>query len=502
MKTPVTSTPPQEVELKLYLPSADPASLAKRLAQTPLLARRKMARQALYNIYFDTPDQALRQQRIALRLRRVGDAAKPQWLQTLKTGGSDASALSRRGEWESAVAGPALSPEALQATPWPDIDQGGSLFSTLLPCFVTVFERCSWQVRRRDGTWIEVALDIGHLEANGQQAPICELELELKAGLPSALFDMARALSRAVAVLPAHLSKAQRGFLLAQGGLGQPCRAQPPKLVLTLGQAALAQCVLREMFAQFTRNLDALCSSDDPEVVHQARVGWRRFRSALRLFKTTVAVAPAPAWLALKPLLSCLGRLRNLDVATTSTLPGLESGYCAGSTQQLASWQAAIAALTQAGERERQAARRELQSPPVGASLLAISEWLETFSVAAHTTPEHKGVLRRWAKRRILRLRQRLVQTQQAPFTPEQQHQVRIWAKRLRYGVEALHDVLPKRLAAACHAQATHLQASLGDSRDMAQASTLVAWLNVDPAIAAFLRGVWVGMNVIKPSLD
>jgi inorganic triphosphatase YgiF len=501
MKSPDQITSPQEVELKLYLPSADPAGLVVRLAQTALLARRKMSRQLLYNIYFDTPDQVLRQQRIALRLRRIGDASKPQWLQTLKTGGSDASALSRRGEWESAVAGPALDLEALQATPWQDIDPDGALFATLTPCFVTVFERCSWQVRKRDGSWVEVALDIGHLEADGKQAPLCELELELKAGLPSELFGLARELAQAVAVLPAHLSKAQRGFLLAQNGLGQPCRAQPPKLVLTLAQPDLAQLVLREMFAQFTRNLDALRTSDDPEVVHQARVGWRRFRSALRLFKKTAAIAEVPSWLALKPLLSCLGNLRNLDVAARTTLPSLESGYCIGSPQLLASWQAATIALTQAGELERQAARRELQSPGVGANLLAISEWLETLTASGYAPPAHKRALRHWAKRRILRLQQRLVQAQQAATMPAQQHQVRILAKRLRYGVETLRDLLPKALAALCHAQATQLQASLGDSRDMAQASALVASLDDDPAIAAYLRGVLVGLSVIKPSL-
>ena len=502
MKPAVTRTQPQEVELKLYLTGDDPAGLAERLRQTPLLAKRSMARQSLYNIYFDTPEQALRQRRMALRLRRMGTQAKPQWVQTLKTGGSDASALSCRGEWESPVPGPVLSLQALKATPWPGMDPDGSLFEALAPCFVTVFERCSWQVHRRDGSWVEVALDIGHLEANGKQAPICELELELKAGQASVLFEIARELALAVAALPAHLSKAQRGFLLAQDGLGQPCRAQPPSLALKTAMPELAQCVLREMFAQFTRNLDALRSSDDPEVVHQARVGWRRFRSALRLFRKADSLASAPSWLALKPLLLSLGKLRNLDVATTATLPRLESGFCTGKPQQLASWQAASTALEQAAALERQAVRQALQAPSLGADLLAISEWLENLAVSGHTKPGHKSALRQWAKWRVLRLQQRLAKAQQAAVTPVQQHQLRILAKRLRYGVETLRDVLPKRLAALCHAQASRLQASLGDSRDMAQASTLVAMLDVDPAVAAYLRGVVVGLDVIKPSLD
>jgi inorganic triphosphatase YgiF len=60
-----------EIELKLALPTSHPASLAKRLAQTPALACRKATHQHLHNIYDDTPEQILRQQRVALRIRRI-----------------------------------------------------------------------------------------------------------------------------------------------------------------------------------------------------------------------------------------------------------------------------------------------------------------------------------------------------------------------------------------------------------------------------------------------
>src|ERR1035437_695711 len=93
----------EEIELKLALPTADPSGLAKRLSRTPILARRKPTQLHLYNVYYDTPEQTLRQQRVALRLRRLGNDEKPKWLQTLKTGDRVESALSRRGEWEMPV---------------------------------------------------------------------------------------------------------------------------------------------------------------------------------------------------------------------------------------------------------------------------------------------------------------------------------------------------------------------------------------------------------------
>lgn len=494
-------TAPQEIELKLSLPGNHCADLAKRLALIPLLARRKASRQSLHNTYYDTPDQALRHKLAVLRLRRVGSEANPQWLQTLKTGTSDASALSRRGEWEISVPGPALNFDALKDTAWSDFDPSGSLFEGLTPCFVTSFERISWLIRRRDGSVVEVALDMGHIEADGNRAPICELELELKAGQPSALFAVARELARVVAVLPAHMSKAQRGFLLAQNGMVEPYRTQSTRLATHLTSPGLAQQLLRAMFAQFTINLNALCTSDDPEVIHQARIGWRRFKSGLRLFKKIPGVAAVPVWLDLQPLLSCLSTQRNLDVALTETLPRLSPHYCMGDVKRTQSWQVMMSKLTQAAAAGRKAVRYTLQEPSVGTGLLLLSEWLETLA-SENTGTDQTRALRHWAKRRILRLHHRLQRAQQQANTPEDQHRVRILAKRLRYGVEALRHLLPNRLAARCYEEAASLQASLGNARDIAQASALVATLHENPNIAAFLHGVVVGSDLLTLSPD
>ena len=496
MKSHRRSSAPQEIELKLCLPGADPAGLVRRLAHAPFLARRKSSQQSLYNIYFDTPDQLLRQQGAVLRLRRVGSEADPQWLQTLKTGASDASALSRRGEWETVVAGQALDLAALQGTQWSELDRDGSLFERLVPSFVTRFERTLWLVRRRDGSVVEVALDVGQIEAEGKQAPICELELELKAGLSSALFEIAREMAHALAVLPANLSKAQRGFLLAQDALDMPQRAQTPKLDSRFSKPELAQVLLGEMFAQFTQNLDALRTSDDPEVVHQARVGWRRFKSGVRLFRKTLAAAEMPSRTELQPLLTGLGELRNLDVALTETLPSLSDRYAAGDAQRAQDWQTLMAALNHTARLQRQAVRRALQEPGVGMCLLALTEWLENLSALKKTGPERKEKLRDWARRQTLRMHQRLEMAQKDAQTEQEQHRVRILAKRLRYGVEALRDLLPKRLANTCFEQALRLQSGLGLTRDVSQAGVLVARNALDPAIAAFLRGVAVGANL------
>lgn len=492
---------PQEIELKLTLPGADPASLAKRLAHIPVLARRPVTLLHLHNIYYDTPEQHLNRERIALRLRRTGSAENPLWLQTLKTGGRSDSALSQRGEWESRVHGPTLERQALQATPWLNLDPDGALFRALAPCFVTTFERSCWTVRKRDGSIIEVALDIGQIEAAGNTAPLCELELELLAGQPAALFDLAHQIARSIAVLPEARSKAVRGYALARSSLHQPLRARPPQLRRHQRLDEAAPSVLREAFCQFTSNLQALRASDEPEVVHQARVGWRRFKTALRLFRPMLNLQTLPALQPLHTLLTLLGELRDLDVAGTDTLPPLAQTYTAADTDREKHWQNLLELISQAARLQRTAVRYALQTPAAGAALLAITEYLEsglalkTPAVPSTTPSKAKSLppLRRWAQKRSARLHKNLQRALKDLSQPDSQHRARILAKRMRYSLETLAPVLKQRRARRWQQQALALQTRLGSNRDLQQAAVLAAKLEAAPALAEFLRGLAAG---------
>jgi inorganic triphosphatase YgiF len=374
------------------------------------------------------------------------------------------------------------------------MDPNGSVFAALSPCFVTTFERTSWSVRKPGGSVVEVSLDIGQVVAGDKRTALCELELELIAGQPAALFAVAQQIARTLAVLPLNSSKAERGYALLQDSLNLPRRAQPPALKAGMALPDAAQQVLREMFGQFTSNLNTLRNSDDPEVVHQARVGWRRFRSALRLFKP--ALEAVPAWPSLGPLLTFLGELRDLDVARTETLAPFADAYTTGNARREEKWQAMLQALTQAASLQRKSVRYALEAPTVGSTLLAITQWLET--PAGQTGPsaakaDLKMPLRRWAGQRVVRLHKNLKRALKNSTDPQSQHRARIFSKRLRYGIEALRPLLPKRQARRWHQQATALQTRIGATRDMHQAAALVARLEADPGLAEFLRGVAVG---------
>ena len=182
------------------------------MAAVPAFMRGRRLYSRCTTSHYDTPDQALRRQRAALRIRR-GRRRGSQWLQTLQDSRQGLSAPSQRGEWEVPWAGPPCTTRPFAAPPWRRLDLDGAVFAALEPCFSTDFERTGLD---RAVAWrrhIEVALDVGVIAADGRTAPVCELELELLSGAPEggcfAWPDPDRLAQGGVApCLPARLSRA------------------------------------------------------------------------------------------------------------------------------------------------------------------------------------------------------------------------------------------------------------------------------------------------------
>ena len=196
-----------ETELKLSLSASD----LPHLLMHPLLAKPEST-QRLLNTYFDTPDLALQQRRMAVRERLTGE----QWLLTVKTAGQSENGLSRRQEWE----GP-TSPGALQFDTLVDDATLATELMALKPhlkaLFCTDFERQRWVITHADAQ-IEVALDQGRIHVPGTtlSEPLLELELELLSGPESALMALADVLRQtpqgALTLTPSDTSKAERGM--------------------------------------------------------------------------------------------------------------------------------------------------------------------------------------------------------------------------------------------------------------------------------------------------
>ncbi len=496
---PSSDRPPTETELKFALPLRDPDALAAMLARVPTLRRRRAVTVTLHNVYYDTAEQLLRQNMTALRLRQLGDKAHPRWVQTLKIGASDASALSQRGEWETELAAGELLHAALMATPWQEFDPDARIFASLKPCFSTIFDRTSWVVRKRDGSALEVCLDIGHVQADGKEGPvseaICELEIELLQGSAEDLFDIAEEISRTLCLIPLGMSKAERGYRAAQGTLHAPRYAQPPSITADMAPVQVVKSLLREMFQQFTANLVAMRTSDAPELVHQARVAWRRFRSLVKLFKNQAVLAGLPAREPLAPLLDVLRVMRDTDVAMTETLPPFANAYVAGSLERQQHWREMERMLAQSAADQRLAVRNALDSPALGLALVQIARWLELPAAATHADSTTSTNTTDWIRLRMERLNKQLKAIPKDSDDPDALHAARIVSKQLRYCTEALAPLLPKRRARHWRKKATAMQTDIGTLRDFAQALNMLAHMPVAPGLLEFLRGLHAGIR-------
>ncbi|MBF8657834.1 CYTH domain-containing protein [Pseudomonas putida] len=204
---------PKETELKLR---ASPETLAA-LREHPLLKKRNKSgwqTRELLNQYFDTPERALAEARVALRLRRDGDTV----IQTLKCRGTSVAGLSERNEHEWQLDKVKLDLKKLDDSCWPvqlaDLDK-----KTIKPLFTTDFTReyaeIAWG-RGKAKVVIEAALDQGFVIAGKRKEAICELELELREGEPAALLELAAELAASVALMPCDISKAERGYRLLE----------------------------------------------------------------------------------------------------------------------------------------------------------------------------------------------------------------------------------------------------------------------------------------------
>lgn len=477
-----------ETELKLLLPGADPAQVAHVLGRHPALRRRARQVQTLHNVYHDTPEQDLRRQKVALRVRRQrsNDTPGERWILTLKTAGTSVGGLSQRGEWESALPDATPRRDALKGSPWDTLDPDGRLWARLAPCFVTTCTRTLWLVRQRGGSEIEVALDVGEIVAGDQRAPLCELELELKAGAPDALHRLARQLAQVLAVLPGQASKAERGYALARGEADVPTRAAALELGASPDLAAATQAVLSDAWDQVLRNTALLMHSEHPEVLHQARVGWRRLRSLARLLRPRVG--PAPQSPALHAFWQATGPVRELDVMLSQTLPAWEAAYVAHDPQRQAAWAALLAQVVAARAQAAATLHVRLAAPDTGQGWLDWGEWLG--GVAQPVVHDASQDWVGWVTDRLGRQHTRWKRLRKTAVSEGERHVLRLRAKRLRYGTEAFASVLPRRQVRSWLRAAGQVQQDEGARRDLSQCVVWLERLAVPAGPLAFMRGV------------
>ncbi len=483
-----------EIELKFRIPAPRLAALQRAVATA------RAEQQPLAAAYFDTPGQHLAQARMALRLRREGDA----WVQTLKAEGSGPL---QRLEHNVPVAG--AGRPALDIARHDGSAAGNALRRLLADAgqpplqerYATSVLRTR-RVLRSGATVVELALDVGEVRAGDRHVPLCEIEFELLSGPPQALLALAGRWVARHGLLLDMRSKSELGHTLAAGLPGSPpTLARPLRLDrqadLDRARAAMLSNTLRQVLANASQ---MAAGPSESEHLHQLRVGLRRLRSVLGAAWPADADCAAddplpPMRAALAALSRPLGAARDADALGEGLWPALQA----------------------AGAPPLPAAPVSGSAPPDPAALLRAPAtqqlWLALIAlglpsdgaVPAATSPPAASALagplqRLW--RQVRRDARRF-----DSLDDEACHRLRRRIKRLRYLTELGTGLWPDKPAARLLQRLKPAQQALGERNDTAvalahgrslvaqdpQAWFAVGWLTarqdaLRPACAAALR--------------
>jgi triphosphatase len=314
-----------EFELKFEIPSSSLPRVAAALRDA------KATRQRLQAQYYDTSNGDLASHGLVVRMRKEGR----QWVQTAK--GKTIRPLERLEHnfiltRYNAVGVPKINLARHAGTPVGEAIVKALSFNPsemlpkLGPIYATDVRRISLLVEYA-GSIVEIALDQGRISANSRSLALCELEVELKQGMPEHAVALARRWCAEYDLWLSSITKSMKGRRLHNSlSVGSAVPAVAPKFDRGSGGGQIVGAVLQSCLKQILPNASELAmGSNDPDRVHQLRVGIRRLRTALREL-SGLADGIDPAWeIALARVFEELGRHRDCGYLKLILEPQLEA---------------------------------------------------------------------------------------------------------------------------------------------------------------------------------
>src|SRR5215831_7611032 len=477
----------KELELKFEV---DPATL-RRLNEIPLIKplnkRPKHATET--SVYFDNGKHKLHKKGLMLRVRRVGK----RHVQTIKAASN--SAPIERDEWETEIAGVRPELDLVSGTPLDDLITK-KIRRRLRPMFETCIRRTNYSLADKERA-IDLTIDRGELDTGDDSLPICELELELKRGSKDHLFEVARALVQAVPAQISLKSKAERGYELIEGRMGSPVKANPVDLPAGCNARNGFKVIGFDCLKQIIDNVTVLASGD-PEGVHQMRVGLRRLRAAISLYRDlldddqTTAIKAELKWLAGE-----LTPARELEVFTERVIVPIKQRH-GRSGKGVSSFCKEVAGKHRAALAR---ARHAVASARFRALAFEVAVWLEggRWTSPAEDLVRGRGEVpievfaAEQLRRRLRKVRKRGKQL--AELDANKRHKLRIHVKKLRYAAEFFSGLFRDKKAIRRYKKfmpaLKRLQDGLGDLNDIAVDERLIASAAVPER--AFAAGLLTG---------
>ncbi len=499
----------REFEIKLNLRETDFAHLLNHAGQTEL-ALSPASNNMLPTTYFDTGDLALHRNGVTLRIRKTGNGVS-KLTQTVKVQTGVTQGVSNPIEIEDVVESKETDLERIsdervrkQVT---ELVSDQSL-NPMVNCDV---DRTSVLLGFEDAV-AELSLDRATVSAGGLSEVFLEAELELKSGRPSDLLPLAEAIFNGVPLRLASLNKAARGFALLEGlgpeGLPDPVRATQPKLTDDMNVAQAFTLICGSAISQILPNWFGLLEQDDPEFAHQLRVGIRRLRTALRMFRPYLDNADLRALASeLREVGRIVGDLRDADVLYEDiALSAIQGSGRQPENEPLVNMLKSRCTLM------REAVRADIGSARWNGLLLRLMLLQHGWSGGEFASAASQTTARQFARKTISKFWKTVTKRAHnlENLDEAERHQLRKDLKKLRYAMEFLQSLLKQKAWRRFRKELKRLQVQFGYLNDVHMAKSLPAMignghdLSSDTAmLAGFIDG-WheAGASDVLDELD
>ena len=428
----------------------------------------------LESVYFDTQDLRLLRRGIAVRYHR-DESSGEAWTVRLPDGVPAVDGAARE---ISVPGGPGIVPELLA-----DVVRGWALGAPLAP--VARLRTLRRRTTLRDGQDRVLAHvdddEVSIIRGSRVAARFRELEVGLGDGAPAAVLTRIAERLRAAGAQPLEpvpkLARALGPPALAAWDLAVPAVGSDPRTDELVRRGLVASA------ARLVDHLAAVVLDEDPEGVHQARVGIRRVRSDLRTFGPLLDKATVrPLRRELGWLAGELGEVRDLDVLLarlSQDVADLDGADRLAAREVLAAF----------GEQRQRAFEHLRAALRTSRCANLLEETLRTVTLPPFASRKARRPARKIVPRLVrspLRELRREAKGLGDPPDDAALHTVRIRVKRARYATELAAPLVGKRARKTAR-ELGRLQDVLGDHNDACVAlvrlrqlgddgSTSIAW--------------------------
>lgn len=409
-----------EIELKFQLPE----SKKKNVLQT--LNKQKAQKIRLQAKYYDTADRLLAKNYVAIRLRQEGE----HWVQTFKA----ASKNHLQRIEEDIFLGKCAEEPELDLSLYKHNQTVQSVLRDILgnnaPELILQFQtdvQRSFHVFEFENSKIEVCLDDGEIRTPTDQAKICEVEFELKQGSAQDLILFSKTWVEKYQLWLDVRSKAERGNLLAIGKRVSPAtKAKSLNLESNASAEQAIKQIIENTLNHILPNAAAIAGGlAEATHVHQARVGLRRFRSALKHFSNW-STQIDPTWESqLAEIFQALGQSRDLDAIKDAVIPLV---------QQVSHFEFPLIA------NQTKDIAQQFSHPKTTQLFLSLLNFV-------YSENEHKAKLSKQAAKSLSKLYAKILKdsAQFLDLPVEQQHRTRKRVKQLRYCIDFIAGLYPEK---------------------------------------------------------